>query len=311
MTLNHERKQVSPVIAVTGASGFIGRQVVAALNRANVDLVEISRTQPGSVSGRHTIRANLLEAQGREYACSVRAEILIHLAWDVSPGFWTAESNEQWLSASYDLVRRFWEKGGKKVVLAGTCAEYAFDKAKTTPLSEARSPFVPSTRYGQAKLALRQKLEKLRDGQDDVELSSGLIFFPFGPGELVNRLVPTVIRACLAGETPKLTSGCQLRDFIDSWTTGQAFADLALSDVQGPVNIGSGRSQALRNFVSTIKDRINPALPLEFGAIPDRADEPPCLVADVGRLVNEVGHRRIQSEHDAIDDTIAYWRALS
>jgi nucleoside-diphosphate-sugar epimerase len=99
---------------------------------------------------------------------------------------------------------------------------------------------------------------------------------------MLSRLVPSVVRTCLAGDAPQLTEGHQIRDFVDVWTAAEA---LALSNIQGPVNIASGTGVSVRQLATEIRDRIDPGLEIAFGAQPTRPDEPPSIVADTGRLL--------------------------
>ena len=52
---------------------------------------------------------------------------LLHLAWYAEPGlFWRSPENLRWVEASLRLLRAFAEHGGQRAVMAGSCAEYAW-----------------------------------------------------------------------------------------------------------------------------------------------------------------------------------------
>jgi nucleoside-diphosphate-sugar epimerase len=48
---------------------------------------------------------------------------------------------------------------------------------------------------------------------------------------------------------------------------------------------------------------------VELGALEAAADEPPLLVADVGRLHGEVGWSPSRSLDEGLDETVEWWRA--
>ncbi|MBT3910519.1 MAG: NAD(P)-dependent oxidoreductase [Rhodospirillaceae bacterium] len=301
-------------VIVTGATGLIGRHVVAALIDRSADVVAVARnpaeSAPPNLAGAELLTADLLDASGRRAVAAVQADTLLHLAWDVSPGYVSAPSNLDWLSASLELIRDFQASGGSRAVLAGTCMEYDWrGAASDLPLNEKQSVFAPTTLYGHCKFALRSVLEEWAATQSPFSLSSGLVFFPFGPDEMPSRLVPSVVRTCLAGGAPQLTSGHQVRDFVDVWTAGEALAELSLSDVQGPVNIASGVGMSVRQLAMAIRDSINPGLEIEFGALQDRPDEPSSLIADTGRLVDDLGFHPSLPFSEALERTIAFWRS--
>jgi nucleoside-diphosphate-sugar epimerase len=47
---------------------------------------------------------------------------------------------------------------------------------------------------------------------------------------------------------------------------------------------------------------------IRLGAVPAPADEPPVLVADVGRLRDEVGWRPEYDLDRAIEETVEWWK---
>ena len=74
---------------------------------------------------------------------------------------------------------------------AGTCAEYSWAGAGIC--REDTTPLEPASLYGASKDALRRMQESLAR-QLNLSSAWGRIFFPYGPGEPSERLVPSVIR---------------------------------------------------------------------------------------------------------------------
>ncbi len=70
--------------------------------------------------------ADLLDGRETEAVLSrVQPTHLLHFAWYTVPGrYWTAPDNLRWTEASLRLLRAFEAHGGRRVVMAGTCAEY-------------------------------------------------------------------------------------------------------------------------------------------------------------------------------------------
>ena len=233
-------------------------------------------------------RADLLAGDGAALVAEVEPELLLHLGWYVEPGrFWNATENVPWVEASLALVRAFAAAGGRRAVLAGTSAEYDWDAAEE-PCSELRTPLRPATLYGASKHGLHTVAAAYAD-EAGFELAWGRIFFLYGPREPDGRLVPAVARALLAGDPVATTSGVQVRDFMHVEDVGAAFAALLDSEVTGPVNVASGEPVTVRSVVDTLAEAAGrPDLPRP-GELPDRAGEPPRLVADVTRLRQEVG----------------------
>lgn len=136
----------------------------------------------------------------------------------------------------------------------------------------------------------------------------GRLFFLYGPFEAPGRFVASLVLCLLRGEPAQMTAGAQRRDFLHAADAGAAFAALADSRVTGAVNVASGRSVALADLAREIARRIGREDLLRIGALAMPAGEPPSLVADVGRLRDEVGWSPGIELGDGLDRMIAWWR---
>ncbi len=89
---------------------------------------------------------------------SAQAQTIVHCAWVTDHGaYWTSPENLDWAAATLSLARESHERGAKRFVGVGTCAEYAW--GGNEPLSEATTPLQPATLYGIAKDSTRRTLE--------------------------------------------------------------------------------------------------------------------------------------------------------
>ena len=292
-------------ILVTGAGGFIGSHVLPLLVQAGHEVHAIYLDSAGHPDGIHAHVANLLTSDCRDLLETIRPSHLLHLGWYVPPGkFWVANENIDWLYASLSLLKAFAAAGGKRWVGAGTCAEYDWSRSGVFRESD---PIAPITLYGACKSSLHMISERLGE-QLGVEVSSGRVFFPYGPAEPAGRLIPSVIRSLLSGESTACTEGLQVRDYIFVEDVASAFVTLLESSFRGPVNIGSGASVPVREIVAKIGEITGRPELVRFGAIPSRAGEPHEIVADVSRL-RSLGWTPRYSLQDGLERTVQWWRA--
>lgn len=300
-------------VLVAGAGGFIGRHTLSPLLDAGMEVHAVTSVEPfiDSPCEVHWHLADLLAAGASvSLVGEVKPSHLLHLAWCTKPGsFWTAPENLDWVVGSLALLRAFGDAGGRRAVIAGTCAEYAWQQ-HTHCVEEDRAggtPILPATLYGAAKHALRVVAEAWAH-QTGMAFAWGRVFHVYGPHEQPGRLVSSVARALLCGEEALCTSGGQLRDFLCAPDLGAAFASLLLSEAVGPLNMASGRPMRVADLVSAVAGAAGHPELVRLGALPTDPEEPEELTADVRRLREEVGWSPSLDLRAGAELTVRWWR---
>jgi nucleoside-diphosphate-sugar epimerase len=302
-------------VLLTGASGFIGAHALDALVARGHEVHAVARRAGAPRNGVVWHEADLLEPGAAERLTrAAQAGGLLHFAWYAVPGsFWAAAENERWIGASLRLLRAFGEAGGRRAVMAGTCAEYRWGaellRDQDTSLEPASS-LEPATLYGACKHATHVVATAVAE-QLGVSLAWGRIFFLYGPGEPSGRLVSSVVRGLLAGEDVPTTDGRQRRDFLYVTDVASAFVALLDSQVTGALNISSGEPVAVREIVELIEQAAGVHERVRFGALPIRPDEPDIIAGDARRMREELGFRPAIGLEQGLADTVAWWRAGS
>lgn len=295
-------------VLLTGGRGFIGSSVLAALvNRGHVVHV-VSRVQASNihVSQIHWHTTDLFDqAAVTELFDIVHPDVLIHLSWDTSHGsYWHTASNLSWLTASLSLVQDFARVGGKKILLAGSSAEYQWGSLEN--LKEYSSLLAPDSLYGISKLALFNMVTKWA-ATEGISVAWLRFFNVFGPRERPERLIPRVICSLLDSQEVRFDAAHSLRDFMHVDDVGEAVAALLDSSVQGAVNIASGQATSIRHVLNTIANYLQKEKFLNIGAEPNLDFDPIRIVADTGRLREEVGwFPKISLEH-RLNETCEWW----
>ncbi len=294
-------------VLVTGATGFIGKHSLAHLIDREYDVHAIHfRSVAESTPGVTWHRGDLFDALALAVIMKkVRPTHLLHFAWYAEPGkYWESTENLRWLQASLDLFNTFAAHGGKRAMLAGTCAEYDWASGCC---KEYVTPLAPKSLYGTCKHALHLVEEALAK-QNGVASAWGRIFFLYGPGEHPRRLVSSVIFSLLNGRPATCTHGRQIRDFLHVDDVASAFVAVLDGELTGPVNIASGKPVAVKDVVTMIASKLAAEDLLRLGEQEIAAEEPPLLLADVTRLTTEIGWKPKFDLESGIVDTIAWWR---
>lgn len=235
-------------IAVTGATGFIGRAVLTELSRCGIAAVTCVRTghEALSAAGHQVVTLDIHDAASDTYERLGRPDILTHFAWSGLPNYRSLHHIETELPAQYRFLSDLVKAGLPSLVVAGTCFEYGMQSG---PLHEGL-PARPDNPYGFAKDALRRKLEFLKAVQP-FALTWARFFYLHGEGQAENSLLPQLRRAVAAGEKIfNMSGGEQLRDYLPVEEAARLLVKLAVSSRDnGVVNICSGKPVSVRRLV--------------------------------------------------------------
>jgi dTDP-6-deoxy-L-talose 4-dehydrogenase (NAD+) len=231
-------------IAVTGATGFVGRHLLPALLARGAQVVAASR-DPARVELNHERLAKIaldLDGPGGAFARLGEPDVLLHLAWGGLPNYASAVHLEHELPRQLAFLRGCAEQGLRRLVVAGTCLEYGMQSGC---LAEDAAT-APVTAYGRAKDELHKHL---RDGGEfaDVDLTWLRLFYVYGPGQAATSLYSQLRAAVAAGASEfPMSPGDQQRDFLSIEAAAGMMARLALGTQEYRiVNVCSGRPMSV------------------------------------------------------------------
>jgi nucleoside-diphosphate-sugar epimerase len=296
-------------VLVTGGSGFIGRHTVPRLREEGFEVHLVTHRRPGDTEIPEGVQVHYCDlfdfSQQRSLLSQVRPSHLVHFAWCADHGsFWTSPENLRWVQASLELLKNFSAFGGRRTVFAGSCAEYDWSVGYC---SEESTPTASRSLYGTCKNGL-QEIFTHYCRQEKISGGWGRIFFLYGPYEAKSRLIPSVITALLDARPARCTSGTQIRDFLHVEDVARAFGAFLTSDVEGAVNIASGRPVSIKEVVEMIADKIGRPDLIELGpgSIPEA--EPPVILANTTRLAQKVGWQPRYDLSTGLDHVIEWWK---
>jgi nucleoside-diphosphate-sugar epimerase len=284
----YKRKFFMNKILVTGAAGFLGSHCLNALQNKNFEIYALDKVKQHIQDTRvKWVKTDLSEPEQVEQMLNkIQPDYLMHLAWNMNAGMQlNSADNIAWVENSMDLIRRFAETGGKRVVVSGSCAEYKWGNYL---YDEETTPLEPQTVYGQSKHELQQKVSAFCN-KNNLSWVWSRIFFMYGPNENKKRLVPYIIRTILKGEKAKTTSGNQIFDYLYVEDVARALASLIETDFSGAVNICSGQPLKVKDLIYKIANQMNAGNLIEIGADKTNGTEPEFVVGKNDRLKEVTG----------------------
>jgi nucleoside-diphosphate-sugar epimerase len=245
-------------IAVTGASGFIGRGLVEYLHAQGADVVAITveprPTAPLDALG-FTLERHVVADISRlgEAVKQAGAEHIVHLAGYVSTRRTVEALREstQWnLMGTLALLEAAADMHAKRVVLLGSCEEYGQNIA---PFQTDAAPD-PLSPYGASKAAITAYARMFSSsfGLPTVVLRPSVVY---GPGQSPRMLISQVMQGLAEGRSIDVTAGEQTRDFIFIDDIVRYIGDaLTLDHIAGDVwNAASGEVVSVRECLERIE----------------------------------------------------------
>jgi len=316
------------VILVTGGAGFIGSHLADALLERGDQVAILDNFSSGKraniqdalAAGADLHEGDILDAEFVSRAVTaVRPEAIVHLAAQSQV---RRSIDQPALDATVNVVGtiNLVESGRKaglgRFVFASTGgAIYGEGGRIDLPAAEsaALKPLCP---YGQSKLAGEQYLDLYRRmyAFSSIEMRFANVYGPRQDPKGEAGVVATFGELLLNGRQPVVFGdGSQTRDFVYIADVIRAILAALASDVQGPVNIGTGRETGLLTLLEGITnagqdlDRANGKEATSFDPVfePPRPGEVKRIAIDSSRALSELGWSASTSIEDGLHRTLA------
>lgn len=239
-------------VVVTGATGFVGRHVVACFLREGHTVVAVSRDAQRAAMMPWRKQVEFVScdlAVDFQFVVqrSGEADVLVHLAWPGLPNYRDFFHIGRNLPADLAFLEAAVAAGTRQLMVAGTCLEYGMQYGPLTEEMETR----PHTPYGFAKDALRKSLEMLQK-QQPFTLQWLRLFYMYGEGQNPNSLLAQLDRAIGRGDAVfNMSAGDQLRDYLPVEEVAADFVRAATNPgrCSGAINCCSGHPISVFDLV--------------------------------------------------------------
>ena len=276
-------KKKIPHLLIIGGTGFIGYHLALYAKKKGWKVSSVSLNKPKKhryVKGVNYLKIDITSLIELRKRLKGSFSHVINLGGYVRHSVFRNSRNQTTKThfiGLVNLIKIFSKKKIKKFIQIGSSAEYGDIKA---PQSEELYGFTNST-YALAKLASTQFLIELYNIKKFPIII--LRFFQvYGPNQDENRILPQIIKGCLANKTFPTSKGNQIRDFcyIDD-VINAIFLALTSKKNNGEIfNIGSGIPIKIKQVIKQIQKIIGKGR-AQFGKIKYREDENMELYPDI------------------------------
>ena len=307
-------------VLVTGGAGYIGSHAVRQLVKRGHDVLVFDNLSTGhrfSVGESELVVADIADVEILSRILP-RVDAVMHFAAYSCIAESVRDPRKYFdnnVRSGLSLLDAVIERKVRYFILSSSCSVYGVPSH--IPISE-RAPRVPINPYGASKLALEHAMEAYHEAYD-LKFVSLRYFNAAGAdesseiGELhmpETHVIPCALEAAagirtqfdIYGTDYDTADGTCVRDYIHVNDLAQAHI-LALEYLAGggqaeAFNLGTGRGHSIRDVVSTVEAVTGRPLPTHLG--PRRPGDPPVLVADPQRAVEQLRWKPSRSLQDIV-----------
>lgn len=252
-------------ILVTGANGYLGQGVVKKLLNRGHEVLAVDIATSNIDDRAKKFSVNLFEIED-PYNYFGQPDVLFHMAW--RDGFvHYSDAHLDDLPKHIKFIKKFIKTNIRTIAVMGSMHEIGFYEGSI----DERTPCHPESFYGIAKNALRQTVEILCKQNNKIfQWLRG--YYIVGNTKFGSSIFSKITAAETEGkENFPFTLGLNQFDFIDYEDfCEQVAACITQNEINGIINICSGRPEKLSDRVERFISENNYNIKLEYGAFPDR-----------------------------------------
>jgi UDP-glucose 4-epimerase len=283
---------MSDAILVTGATGFIGRHLVPALEAVGHKVQTHSRRH-GDISSHPP------DVDEVRHVFHLAARTFVPDSWSVPASFY--QVNVLGTVHVLELCRRI---GASLTFLSS----YVYGPPRALPVSESH-PLAAFNPYSHTKI-LAEETIRYYAATFGVQASIVRPFNVYGPAQADHFLIPEIVKQLLDPAIDAITVADlrPRRDYIYVADVVSLLLKTVDAGAGGVYNAGSGESRSVQWIIDTVSELAGIRKPIRSTAQP-RANEILDIVADVARASHDLDWRPSTSLHDGLTRTIAWMQA--
>lgn len=296
-------------ILITGASGFIGANLVRRLMGSGDSLHLFLRPNSSNLWRLNGLpkKAKIYEVnlehkeELKKIIFKIKPDIIFHLA---AYGSYPFENDFERIFkvnvvSTVQLTRICMAIGFESFVNVGSSSEFG----ENSKAMREDNHLSPTTEYGSAKAAATIMLEQFARSTK-LNIITIRPFSVYGPYELASRLIPTLMVGAIIGKPVSLASKKSVRDFI---FINDLIDALILASrrtgISGVLNIGSGKEHSVFEVVQVVSKISKGKLKVKWDTQDPRSYEMKHWIADNTKARKTLGWRQHYSLEQGLTET--------
>ncbi len=267
-------------ILVTGANGYLGQGIVKKLLDKGCTVIATDCRDECIDKKARIIKCDLFSVKDDLFTFFESPDVVLHLAW--RDGFvHYSDSHINDLPFHYEFLKKFAESPVNKISVMGSMHEIGFYEGSINEKTLCN----PTTPYGISKNALRGLSEMLCKNNNKIfQWLRG--YYIVGNTSYGCSIFSKIVQAAQEGKREfPFTLGLNQFDFIDyDDFCEQVSAAVMQDDINGIINICSGRPEKLADRVERFIKENGYDIKLKYGAFPDRPYDSKAVWGDSSKI---------------------------
>lgn len=279
-------------ILVTGATGFLGRHLVRALESQG-HVVRQHSSAAGDIAGCS------LPMEGVSHVFHLAAKSYVPESWQNPGSFYHTN-----VMGTVNVLEHCRQNHAALILMSS----YVYGQPQRLPIAEDQ-PLVAANPYAHTKI-LAEETARFYEQRFGITLLIVRPFNIYGPGQRGSFLIPSIVRQVLdpAAEVVRVQDLRPKRDYLYIGDAIEFLVSSLRAEARGIFNLGSGHSASVADVVQLVQNAVGVSKPV-VSADDARPGEIMDVIADTSHAATELGWRPRTSLADGIAAVVAAERS--
>ena len=233
-------------------NGFIANSLVQRFETEGHKVLVFSRSFRVGMNCKQ-ILGDIFDFENFAKALSWGPNVVIHSAWITTPGIYRDDvSNYKYAQFTTDLASEVADSDVEHLIVLGTCAEYGH---QISPSTAGITMINPQTLYAKQKVrAHSESRQILADSR--TRFTWARVFYPYGPNQAKERLIPKIISALTKKEVLILDDISSTYDWISTRDIASAISWTIRHKLPSQIDIGTSFGFSNLELIQNIENLV-------------------------------------------------------
>jgi nucleoside-diphosphate-sugar epimerase len=233
-------------------NGFIANSLVQRFESEGHKVLVFSRSFRIGMNCKQ-ILGDIFDFENFDEALSWGPNVIIHSAWITTPGIYRDDvSNYRYAEFTMHLASEVADSDVEHLIVLGTCAEYG---RQISPSTAGITMPNPQTLYAKQKVrAHNEAIQILADSR--TRFTWARVFYPYGPNQAKERLIPKIISALTKKEELILGDTSSTYDWISTRDIASAISWTIRHKLPSQIDIGTSFGFSNLELIQNIENLV-------------------------------------------------------